>query len=335
MPPDTTYLPGTIQPMPDQVGLVDSARWRDSVWKQSVQLQFDSLDISYRPYEDQQRPSYPLPEGTMFLIVLAVLCLSAYLYIIRPSQRERQQKLVIRPRAPKDDSLQEIQFDQWLSRYNPYYNALSAEHKKRFLHRVQQFMLTKEFRFHSMVGEDYIPVLVSAAAVQLTFGLRNYRMDYFDVIHIMRKEYVLNINQETYYGHVSKNGIHVSWKKFMEGYDDYNDCINLGLHEMAHALQYDAYLGLEDHHDRYFKERLNEYAAEGRPVFRAMRQGLSYVMDEYALENFDEFWAVSVEMFFENPVTFREKLPNLYQEMCELLNQDPAEPGKLLNSELA
>ena len=81
-------------------------------------------------------------------------------------------------------------------------------------------MLTKEFRFHSMVGEDYIPVLVSAAAVQLTFGLRNYRMDYFDVIHIMRKEYVLNINQETYYGHVSKNGIHVSWKKFMEGYDE-------------------------------------------------------------------------------------------------------------------
>ena len=335
MPPDTTYLPGTLAQSPDQPALADSARWKDSVWQQSVRLHFDSLEMSYRQYEDQQRPSYPLPEGSMFLIVLAVLCLSAYLYIIRPSLRDRQKKLVIKPREPKDEALQEIQFDQWLSRYNPYYNALPAEHKKRFLHRVQQFMLTKEFRFHSMVGEEYIPVLVSAAAVQLTFGLRNYRMDYFDVIHIMRKEYVLNITQETYYGHVSKNGIHVSWKKFMEGYDDYKDCVNLGLHEMAHALQYDAYLGFEDHHDRYFKERLNDYAPEGRPVFRAMRQGLNYVMDEYALENFDEFWAVSVEMFFENPVSFREKLPNLYQEMCELLNQDPAEPGKLLNSELA
>ncbi len=219
MPPDTTYLPGTIAQLPDRPALADSARWKDSVWQQSVKLHFDSLEMSYRQYEDQQRPSYPLPEGSMFLIVLAVLCLSAYLYIIRPSLRDRQKKLVIKPREPKDEALQEIPFDQWLSRYNPYYNALPAEHKKRFLHRIQQFMLTKEFRFHSMVGEEYIPVLVSAAAVQLTFGLRNYRMDYFDVIHIMRKEYVLNITQETYYGHVSKNGIHVSWKKFMEGYE--------------------------------------------------------------------------------------------------------------------
>ena len=335
MPPDTTYLPGVIPPALNQAGAVDSSGWYDSVWQQSVKQHLDSLEMSYRVYKDQQRPSYPLPEGSMFLIILFILSLSAYLYIIRPSLRQQKDKQVIRPRAPKDEALQEIQFDQWLNRYNPYYQALSFEHKQRFLERVRQFMLSKEFRFHSMVAEDYIPVLVSAAAVQLTFGLRNYRMDYFDVIHIMRKEYVLNIDQETYYGHVSKNGIHVSWKKFMEGYDDYKDCVNLGLHEMAHALQYDAYLGFEDHHDRFFKQRLNDYAAEGRPVFRAMRQGLNYVLDENALENFDEFWAVSVEMFFENPAAFREKLPNLYQEMCELLNQDPSEPGKLLNAELA
>lgn len=206
MPPDTTYLPGAHPATLDQPGVVDSVQWYDSVWQHSVQQHFDSLEMSYRLYEDQQRPNYPLPEGTMFLIMLIILSVSAYLYIIRPSLRQQKNKQVIRPRTPRDNTVQEIQFDQWLSRYNPYYQSLSFDNKQRFVYRVQQFMLSKEFRFHSMVAEDYTPVLVSAAAVQLTFGLRNYRLDYFDVIHIMRKEYVLNIDQETYYGHVSKTG---------------------------------------------------------------------------------------------------------------------------------
>lgn len=193
-------------------------------------------------------------------------------------------------------------------------------------------MQSKEFRFHSMVEEEYIPVLISGAAVQLTFGLRNYLMDDFDVIHVMRKEYVLNIDKETYYGHVSKNGIHTSWNRFLEGYSDYTDSVNVGLHEMAHALQVDAYFGMEDHHDRTFKERLQEFSEEGKPVFRAMHKGMSHLLDDYAMTNFDEFWAVSVETFFENPQEFKEKLPALYEEMRQLLSQDPLEPGRVLNT---
>jgi Mlc titration factor MtfA (ptsG expression regulator) len=174
-------------------------------------------------------------------------------------------------------------------------------------------------------------VLISGAAVQLTFGLRNYLMDYFDVIHVMRKEYVLNSDKETYYGHVSRNGIHISWNRFREGYGDYTDSVNVGLHEMAHALQFDVYLGLEDHHDRGFKDRLSDFSEEGRPVFRAMRKGMSHLLDDYAMTNFDEFWAVSVETFFENPEEFREKLPALYQEMSVLLNQDPLYPGNVID----
>jgi Mlc titration factor MtfA (ptsG expression regulator) len=32
---------------------------------------------------------------------------------------------------------------------------------------------------------------------------------------------------------------------------------------------------------------------------------------------------VSVEVFFENPVQFRHELPELYEAMIRLLNQDP------------
>ncbi len=225
-------------------------------------------------------------------------------------------------------------YHDWLLKCNPYYVSLSLAQQQLFLGRVVSVMQSKQFQYHSITAEEYIPVLISGAAVQLTFGLKNYLLAYFDTIHVMKKEYVLSMDNETYYGHVSKTGIHVSWSHFMYGYSNYSDAVNVGLHEMAHALQFDAYLGFECSNDRDLKVRLNSYCEEGRPIFRAMRTGMSLFLDEYAMTNFDEFWAVSVENFFENSKTFKENLPALYQEMCDLLNQDPLLPHKIINSDL-
>jgi Mlc titration factor MtfA (ptsG expression regulator) len=228
-----------------------------------------------------------------------------------------------------------IQYDNWLSKYNPYYKSLTTENKKHFLRRTAEFIQAKEFRFHSMVEEEYIPVLISGAAIQMTFGLKNYLMDYFPVIHVIRKEYTLDINKETYYGHVSRNGIYISWNSFLEGYEDYADSVNVGLHEMAHAVSYDVFLGRQDRNDEEFKQRLKGYAHQAKPVFRAMRKGASHILDEYAATNFDEFWAVCVESFFENAEEFQRTMPDLYLSVCELLNQDPLRPEKIINQEMA
>jgi MtfA peptidase len=228
-----------------------------------------------------------------------------------------------------------IQYDSWLNRYNPYYKSLTNENKKHFLKRTTEFMLAKEFRFHSMVEEEYIPVLISGAAIQMTFGLQNYLMDYFPVIHVVRKEYTLDIDKETYYGHVSRNGIYISWNSFLEGYEDYADSVNVGLHEMAHAVSYDVFLGQQDRHDADFKQRLIGFSKQARPVFRAMRKGASHILDDYATTNFDEFWAVCVETFFENAEEFQRTMPDLYLSVCDLLNQNPLKPGKVIDPELA
>ncbi len=336
MPPDTSFIPGVTGPPPPVDTLIDSISREDLLWQQSLQQHLDSLGEAYMRSKESAPPQFLLPQWLIFLLVMVIV----FLLVLRPvlkERRETQTKVLRFNRKNEDkdkDQDQDQQYDHWLNRYNPYYSCLSIPQKKRFLHRVKQFMHSKEFRFHAMVEEEYIPVLISGAAVQLTFGLRNYLMDYFDVIHVMRREYVLNIDKETYYGHVSKNGIHISWNRFLEGYGDYTDSLNVGLHEMAHALQFDAYLGLEDHHDRGFKERLSDFSEEGRPVFRAMRKGMSHLLDDYAMTNFDEFWAVSVETFFENPSAFREKLPALYQEMSQLLNQDPLLPGNAIDAGL-
>jgi Mlc titration factor MtfA (ptsG expression regulator) len=43
-----------------------------------------------------------------------------------------------------------------------------------------------------------------------------------------------------------------------------------------------------------------------------------------------EFWAVNVEAFFENPAALKGNMPELYGTLCDILNQDPLTVNKIL-----
>jgi Mlc titration factor MtfA (ptsG expression regulator) len=51
--------------------------------------------------------------------------------------------------------------------------------------------------------------------------------------------------------------------------------------------------------------------------------GVRNLLGDYAATNYHEFWAVAVEIFFESPDQFRDELPELYEAMATVLNQDP------------
>ena len=57
-------------------------------------------------------------------------------------------------------------------------------------------------------------------------------------------------------------------------------------------------------------------------ITQAIVQKKSYLRG-YAFTNFHEFWAVSVEYFFENSQGLKDNLPQLYTILCDTLNQDP------------
>lgn len=282
---------------------------------------------------NDDKPQFLFPEWQMFLFVIAGLYVC---YLLFGRGKNKKPDL---PKFPEQPALMlqynKERYHNWLSAYNPYYNSLTKDMQEVFLHRVSIFIQSKQFKFHSLAEEEYIPVLISGAAVQLTFGLHNYTMDYFDVIHIISREYVLNIDDETYYGHVSRNGIYISWNHFLQGYENYTDCKNVGLHEMAHAISFDIFLGEQDNNDYKFRKRLEMFAESGRPVFRAMRKGASHLLDDYGATNFDEFWAVCVESFFENTAVFKQEEPVLSHSVCYLLNQDPLLENKIINPKLA
>ena len=224
------------------------------------------------------------------------------------------------------------EFDSILSQYNPYYKSLDDTVRDRFLRRVLNFMEAKEFEYIDVEQEERMPLLISAAAVQLTFGLENYHLDHFKTIYILRENYRFGLYNMPFEGHVSEDGIYLSWSNFIREFTDYTDGQNVGLHEMAHALAYVNFT-VEEGKDDSFHNKFKDFSEVARPVFEKMQAGETTVLDPYAATNYHEFWAVSVETFFEKSHAFKKQLPELYRGLCILLNQDPLTPRKIIDME--
>jgi Mlc titration factor MtfA (ptsG expression regulator) len=209
-----------------------------------------------------------------------------------------------------------------VSRYLKYYNRLGLEEQRKFLFRTYQFQQSKNFHYIEVEESAEMPILVSAAATQLTFGLEKFKLNYFDDIFILRDDYHYGFYSRPFMGHVDQTGIYLSWDNFIKGISSQTPNCNVGLHEMGHALAYVNFV-TQTEEDKLFKREFTEFSKVARPIFTAMQSGTRNLLGDYAATNYHEFWAVSVELFFENPVQFRHELPELYESMTRVLNQDP------------
>lgn len=219
-----------------------------------------------------------------------------------------------------------------IGRVLPYFVQLSDANKQRFLKRVYNFRKIKSFHFHGLEPREEIAVLVSAAAVQVSFGLKNYRLSFFTDIYILSDAYQAVNAKELYIGHVSPSGIYISWKHFVQGFSNYSDGFNVTLHEMAHALHHENFIK-ETGIDWDFRQDFDKLPEIFGPLMtQAIVERRSYLRG-YAFTNFHEFWAVSVENFFENPQGLKDNLPQLYAILCDTLNQDPLHLNELVTVE--
>lgn len=204
-----------------------------------------------------------------------------------------------------------------------FYRILPEEQKKRFLERTTAFMTLHTFEYVNIEKEERMPLLISAAAVQLTFGLDEFLLDHFKVIYVLKEDYHYGHYNMPFMGHVDHTGIYLSWNNFLRGFDNYSDAHNVGIHEMAHALTYVNFVSEEGGKDEHFKEEFRNFSKTARPIFEAMQKGEVNMLDPYAATNYNEFWAVAVETFFEKSFQMRAEMPELYHAMSVLLRQDP------------
>jgi Mlc titration factor MtfA (ptsG expression regulator) len=213
--------------------------------------------------------------------------------------------------------------------YLPYYNRLPDELKQKFLERTFHFRRLKNFHFVGMDEQAEIPILVSAAAVQLTFGLAKYELPFFKDIYISPDAYRSDVGNETYIGHVAPSGIYLSWKHFLQGFNDSTDNVNVAIHELAHALAHESFIE-ETGVDWDFHADFAKFSEASGPEMAKWFTVRKSYLRPYAFTDFQEFWAVSVEAFFENPAELKQNLPSLYSCLCAVLNQDLLSPTVVL-----
>lgn len=217
------------------------------------------------------------------------------------------------------------QFRQILEKYFLYYQKLSPENKIRFEKKLVKFLYTKRF-IPRGIDEVTIEakVLISASAVQLTFGLPDFYFEHFNKILVYPNDYYSSITKRYHKGEVNPRfGIIVlSWQSFVDGYIYPQDSFNVGLHEMAHALRLESIIRSEDYHffDEELLEKLDAFAHD---FCSHPEKDPNHIIRPYACTNVHEFFSVSVENFFERPQALKENVPELYNILLKLLNQDP------------
>lgn len=211
-----------------------------------------------------------------------------------------------------------------------YFNDLPHENKLKFVQRVHHFKAGKTFHYIGLQENDDISTLVSASAIQVTFGLKSYTMSYFKDIYILADAYQTDTEEEFYIGHVAPDGIYLSLKHFLYGYlHNGSDNTNVAVHEMAHALVYNNFFtqyGVDPH----FRLNYEKFSSTTGPILADVITNRRSYLRSYAFSNMHEFWAVSVEAFFVNPEGLKNNMPELFEVLCRVLNQDPCTKNKLI-----
>lgn len=264
---------------------------------------------------------------TLIMLLMILVFLSALLYFIFELVIEPTYILLFnRPLYihlypfPKKLSLDETTV---LEKHFSFYRNLSTARQKYFRHRVGTFI--GNYRFVGRGGlevTEAMKVKIAATSVILTFGMRKYLSDLFEVI-IVYPDIFESLNGDYHKGEFNPaaRAIVFSWKDFQQGIDFDNDNINLGLHEFAHALHLCAITrrrggaSLTIYKDMF--EEIRSYSANEYNRNKIMNSGY---LREYAFTNQHEFMAVVFESFFESPQEFRQNLPELYEMVKKMIN---------------
>jgi Mlc titration factor MtfA (ptsG expression regulator) len=235
--------------------------------------------------------------------------------------------------------------NEWLKiikRRVAFFARLSAADQAELLDHIQVFLAEK--RFEGCAGleiDDEIRVTIAAQACLL---LLHRRTDYFPrlVTILVYPSTYLADEQRPVEGPVWEEGsmsrlgetgrtmgsMVLAWDAVKTGAADPSDGKNVVLHEFAHQLDYE------------------NLAADGTPALATRRQQLAWrevmrtefaslraadetgiptLLDTYGATNPAEFFAVSVEAFFERPSALSSRHPKLYAELQGYFNQDPIE----------
>lgn len=216
---------------------------------------------------------------------------------------------------------------QILEQKFPYYARLSEKHKKEFREKLQVILTSKSFigRSEIRVVTPEMKLLIGATIVMVTFGWDDLRLRHFDKILIYPDTYYSTISKKYHRGEVNpRHGIiAMSWNCFMNGMENEKDGVNLGIHEVAHALKLENQICYNDEFEFFNPKVYDAFQELANKEIAKVKTGEWTVFRSTAGIDDDEFFAVALETFFEKPNEFFEYNPLLYGTLVRLMRQDP------------
>ncbi|MFT4834715.1 MAG: Mlc titration factor MtfA (ptsG expression regulator) [Marinoscillum sp.] len=211
-----------------------------------------------------------------------------------------------------------------LEKHFRFYSHLPSKSKRIFEARVARFISLKEFvpRHMPEVTEE-MKLLIASSAIQITFGFPGVFLSYFKYIIVFPDQFLSNEGKRYHKGEVNPKAraIALSWRHFVEGYAS-SEGVNLGLHEMAHALQLENIV-VNKEFDFLSSEAINSWLELADKEIIRLRQNTESIFRGYGATNQEEFFAVAVELFFERPKDFQSYNEHLYKALSNVLRQDP------------
>jgi len=221
-----------------------------------------------------------------------------------------------------------------------FFVRLSAADQAELLDHIQVFLAEKGFEgCAGLEITDEIRVTIAAQACLL---LLHRRTDYFPwllTILVYPSTYLVEENRPVEgpvwgEGKMSRLGetgrtmgsMVLAWDAVKSGAADPSDGKNVVLHEFAHQLDYENFAA-DGAPALATREQQMSWREVMRTEFASLRAaddtGIPTLLDTYGATNPAEFFAVSVEAFFERPSALCSRHPKFYAELQRYFNQSP------------
>ena len=203
------------------------------------------------------------------------------------------------------------------------FRQFTPDQKRKFLERFAWFKSKKPFVFYGEIeNKDEVKAYVTASAVLVTMGMKDFRFERsISRVIVYPSEYYSKIAKRHHIGEYNPRLklLVFSAEGLKEGYRIPNDNINLGIHEIAHAL-------MIENKNKSTWEAMRFKIGLGRlklifetPEFQESLKDSEYFR-AYAQTNFFEFFAILVESFFESPERLKQYFPKMFNYLQRMLN---------------
>jgi len=221
-----------------------------------------------------------------------------------------------------------------------FFRGLGAADQAELLGHTRVFLAEK--RFEGCGGLELTDEIRVTIAAQACLLLLHRQTDYFPhLLTILVYPSTYMVEEERHLeGPIWEQGrsarlgetgrklgtVVLAWDAAKSGAADPGDGKNVVLHEFAHQLDYEN--GAEDGAPELAtREQQLSWPGVMRIEFASLRAadetGVPTLLDTYGATNPAEFFAVSVEAFFERPRALRARHPKLYSELQRYFRQDP------------